>query len=111
MVTSQGHLRDVGTAPSASPRAGPDLEGFSAGQLASATPIHRKISLLRPAPLTRTHPVTRASRGAGQYWVPDLHRAMARTRFVQVLLALGEVDVAGVDDQQRRLAQRWKKSL
>src|SRR5216683_294060 len=54
------HLRIVGTAPSASPRAGRRPQGFSAGQLASGyTDPHGKISFLRArATHTSAHPRT-----------------------------------------------------
>src|SRR6266849_2031784 len=95
------HLRIVGTAPSASPRAGRRPQGFSAGQLASGhTSPYRKIAFLR---FCATHTCLHARAEGLVVLRARLAAGDGADQVVQVLLALGEVDVAGVDHQERRL--------
>src|SRR5438552_172594 len=93
------HLRIVRTVPSASPRAGRRPLGFSAGQLASGyTSPPLKISRSSPSAT-----YTRSPLGAEGLVVlrPRLAAGDGTDQVVQVLLALREVDVARVDDEQR----------
>src|SRR6266849_5858628 len=94
------HLRIVG--PRLPRRRAPvaDPEGLSAGQLASGhTGPYRKIAFLR---LRATH--TGLHPGAeGLVVLRALAAGDGADKVVQVLLALGEVDVAGVDHQEWRL--------
>src|SRR5262245_5664682 len=93
------HLRIVGTVPSASPRAGRRPGGFSAGQLASGyTSPSVKISRVRRGATYTRSPL----RAQGLVVLrPGLAASDGAHQVVQVLLALREIDVARVDDEQR----------
>src|SRR5438105_5482091 len=100
------HLRIVGPVPSAVPRPGRRPEGSAPDSPPQATPVrtgtyHR----LDAAPL---HPRTQRGRSDAR----PQRLVVLRPRFapgdgahqvVHVLFALDEVDVAGVDDEERRL--------
>src|SRR6267378_1680337 len=95
------HLRIVGTAPSASPRAGRRPRRVQ--RRTARLGLHRST----PEDIIVTAP--RHSHGptpshAGAEWLVVLGARLAAgdgaDQVVQVLLALREVDVAGVDDEQ-----------
>src|SRR5437588_8610185 len=98
------HLRILGTAPSASPRAG-----------RRPRKVQRRTARLGPHRSTREniivtaprHPPGRTLSHARAEGLVVLGARLATRdgadQVVQVLLALREVDVAGVDDQERRL--------
>src|SRR6266849_7068748 len=95
------HLRIVG--PRLPRRRAPvaDPEGFSAGQPASGqTSPPWKIAFLRPR---ATHPDLHAGAEGLVVLRAGLAARDGPDQLVQVLLALREIDVAGVDDHERRL--------
>src|SRR3989440_6720942 len=98
------HLRDVGTAPSASPRAGRRPRRVQR-RTARLGP-HRSTpeDIIVTAPRHSPGPTLSHARAEGLVVLrAGLAAGDGAEQVVEVLLALGEIDVAGVDDEERRL--------